>query len=313
MPAPLAHQAATSRPYRDDADFRRIRQLAIDTYPITPASWNWDLRRWEGQRYYSADPAPDPRWPEWIRLWETDDGRLVGVAHPEGRLGEAFLQLHPDYRHLEEEMVAWCEEHLAAEDEGGRRVHLYVHDYDVPRRRLLRERGWQEGEGWRMARRLRLGVHPLPVPSLPRGYRLRETRPEPADDQGIADLLNAAFNRSIHTAAEFRGFTAHAPSYRRDLDLVAATSDGGFASYAAVTWDPPNRRGIFEPVCTHPEHRRRGLALALMREGLRRLRVLGAVHAHVETGDMEPANALYDSVGFTEAYRGHYWRKTLPG
>lgn len=301
------------RPYRDDADFGRIRRLAIDTYPITPVVWNWDTRRWEGQRYYAADPAPDPRWPEWVRLWETADGRLVGVAHPEGRLGEAFLQLHPDYRHLEGEMVAWCEEHLAVEDERGRRVHLYVHDYDAARRRLLRERGWQEGEGWGMARRLRLGTRPRGIPSLPPGYRLRETRPDPADDQGIADLLNAAFGRTFHTAAEFRGFTAHAPSYRRDLDLVAEAPGGILASYVGITWDEANRRGSFEPVCTHPEHRRRGLAVTLMREGLRRLAALGATDAYVETGDMEPANALYEEAGFTEAYLGHYWRKDFPG
>ncbi len=313
MAAPLAHESVTSRPYRDDADFRHIRQLCIDTYPITPVAWNWDVRRWEGQRYYSADPAPDPRWLEWIRLWETADGRLVGVAHPENRLGEVFLQLLPDFRHVEEEMVAWCEEHLAAEDEGGRRLHLYVHDYDAPRRRLLRERGWQQGEGWGVARRLRLGTRLPPVPSLPPGYRLRETRRDPADDQGIADLLNAAFGRTFHTAAEFRGFTINAPSYRRDLDLAAEAPGGVLACYVGLTWDPTNLRGMFEPVCTHPEHRRRGLALALMREGLRRLAALGAADAYVENGDMEPANALYEAAGFTEAYLGHYWQKVFPG
>jgi len=80
-----------------------------------------------------------------------------------------------------------------------------------------------------------------------------------------------------------------------------------------LTWDPANRRGIFEPVCTHPDHRRRGLALALMRGGLLRLRALEAAGAYVESGSGEPANALYDAVGFTEAYLGHYWRKPLPG
>lgn len=306
-------ETATSRPYRDDADFWRIRQLCLDTYPITPIGWNWEIRRWEGQRFHGEDPAPDPRWPEWIRLWETAGGRLVGVANPEGRLGEGFLQLHPDYRHLEEEMVAWAEEHLAGPGkEGGRRLSIYVHDYDTPRRRLLRERGYAEGAEWGMIRRLRLGAQSLPVPEMAAGYTLRETRPDPADDQAVADILNASFGRTIHTAAEFRGFTATAPSYRRDLDLVAEAPGGGFGACVGITWDPPNRRGIFEPVCTHPDHRRRGLALTLMREGLRRLRALGATDAYVETGDMGPANGLYDATGFTEAYLGHYWERFWP-
>jgi GNAT superfamily N-acetyltransferase len=87
---------------------------------------------------------------------------------------------------------------------------------------------------------------------------------------------------------------------------VVETPAGGLASYVGIIWDPPNRRGLFEPVCTHPEHRGRGLALAVMREGLRRLRGLGAIDASVETGDMGPANVLYEAVRFTEACLGHY-------
>jgi len=307
-------ESITSRPYRDDDDFWRIRQLCLDTYPITPVGWNWEIRRWEGQRFHGEDPAPDPRWPAWIRLWETAESRLVGVAHPEGRLGEGFLQLHPDFRHLEEEMVAWCEESLAvATEEGGRRLRIYVHDYDTPRRHLLEQRGYAETPDWGVIRRLRFGGQPVTVPEIASGYTLRETRPDPADDQAVADILNAAFGRDIHTAAEFRGFTATAPSYRRDLDLVAEAPGGEFGAYVGITWDPANRRGIFEPVCTHPGHRRRGLALTLMREGLRRLQSLGAADAYVETGDMGPANALYDAVGFTEAYRGHNWERSWVG
>ena len=51
--------------------------------------------------------------------------------------------------------------------------------------------------------------------------------------------------------------------------------------------------------------------MALMQEGLRRLRALGAVDVTVDTGDMAPANALYDSLGFTEAHRGYEWRKVF--
>jgi len=33
------------------------------------------------------------------------------------------------------------------------------------------------------------------------------------------------------------------------------------------------------------------------------------VTAHVETGDAEAANAFYVSLGFTEEYRAHTWRR----
>ncbi|MFZ0546808.1 MAG: GNAT family N-acetyltransferase [Candidatus Promineifilaceae bacterium] len=95
----------------------------------------------------------------------------------------------------------------------------------------------------------------------------------------------------------------------RELDLVAVARDGRFAAYVGVPYDAYNRRGIFEPVCTHPDHRQKGLARALMQEGLRRLKALGAVDVVVETGDMIPANRLYASLGFTEMYNGCYWTK----
>ena len=67
-------------------------------------------------------------------------------------------------------MVAWCEEHLAAvRPAGGRRLSMYVHDYDTPRRRLLAERGWAESAGWGMIRRLRFGAWPVAVPDMGRG------------------------------------------------------------------------------------------------------------------------------------------------
>jgi len=80
-----------------------------------------------------------------------------------------------------------------------------------------------------------------------------------------------------------------------------------------LNWDVRRLDGRYfyhaEPVCTHPDHRRKGLAQALMQEGLLRLRDLGALEASVDTGNMLPANRFYDSIGFTEAYRGYAWRK----
>ena len=64
-------------------------------------------------------------------------------------------------------------------------------------------------------------------------------------------------------------------------------------------------------MCTHPDHRQGGLAGALMREGMRRARAAGAAVITVETGSMDPANALYDSLGFAEEHRGPVWAKTL--
>jgi len=303
-------QRIRTRPFENDGDYWRVRNLLIETYPITPTGFNWEIRRWDGWRYYKEDPSWNPRWEELVHLWFADDDKLVGAVHPEGG-GDAHLELHPYYRDIEEDMVAWAEVHLAVQADEGRRLSIFVLEYDTPRCRLLEKRGYIKTSEWGVTRRLRFGNRPLPRPVPVEGYALRSTCPDEGDYQRIADVLNAGFGRDRHTAEEFATFARFSPSYRHDLNLVAEAPDGSFAALVGVTYDETNRRGIFEPVCAHPSHRRKGLARTLMCEGLRRLKSLGANDAYVDSGNAVSPNRLYDSVGFTEAYRGYIWQKVL--
>lgn len=300
-----------SRAYRSDKDFWRVRQLLIDTFPITPTGLNWEVRRWDGQHFHHPEPGHNPFPNGRCQLWETEEGQLIAAAHPEDG-GDVYLQMHPDYRHIEDEIFAWAEETLAGEGNGRRELETYVFTYDVLRQSLLTRRGYERSDGYGVTRRLRLGSQPLVPPRLADGYALRTTEADDlANCQRVADLLNAAFNRDFHTALEFQTFTRLAPSYHPDLDLVAVAPDGRFAAYVGIACDEANRRAVFEPVCTHPDHRQRGLAQALMREGLLRLRGLGFVDVLVDTGDSLAANRLYDSIGFSEVQRSYIWRKAL--
>ncbi len=110
-----------SRPMQGEGDFQRMRQLLIETVPITPVGFNWDIRRLEGKRYYSADPAANPLLSRPTQLWENSAGELVAFVLAESD-DDAHLQVHPDYRFLEDELVAWAEEQLGAADELGNRA-----------------------------------------------------------------------------------------------------------------------------------------------------------------------------------------------
>ena len=211
-------------------------------------------------------------------------------------------------------MIAWAEESLPAAVAGGgsREIQTEVYEYDVPRQRILASRGYEKLPEGMVIRKMRLWNQALPAVQLTESYRLREIHgTEWADCQRLADLLNAAFNRTFHQAGEYYQFSQHAPCIRDDLHLLAEAPDGSFAAHVGVIYDEANRRGLFEPVCTHPAHRRKNLAQDLMREGLRRAAALGAIEMTVETGDMIPANALYDSLGFSEVYKGFAWKKTF--
>lgn len=294
-----------------DDDYARMRQLLLDTVPITPIGFNWDMRRLDGKRFYNADLAANRLLQRPVQLWETEAGRLVGYIVSESP-GDAHLQVHPDFRYLEAEMVAWAEANLAvvAPDRSQRELEIYVYEYDVLRQQILTSRGYEKMSYGGMCRHMRLGAQPLPAPEVAAGYTLRTTDPTDLSDcQRIADLLNAAFGRDFHNAQEYQHFAQYAPCFHRELDLVMVAPDGSFAAYVGVPYDDANRRGIFEPVCTHPAHQRKGLARALMLEGLHRLRALGAFDVTVDTGDAVAANAFYTAMGFTEAYKGCGWRK----
>ncbi len=306
-----ARERIIARPYRDDEDFWRVRNLLLETYSITPPDFNWDVRRWDGSRFHHKEPVWEPYWEGRVGLWETADGRLVGAVHPESE-AEAFLEIHPDYRQVEEEMLAWAESHLvkATEDGTQHQLTVFVYEYDALRRRLLERRGFQKMPHGGVIRRLHFGNKVLPPVEVPEGYTLRTARAHDAEEyQRFADLLNAAFNRTFHKAQEIRTFRATAPSYRPDLDLFAESADGSLAANVGVIYVEEIRAGLYEPVCTHPDHRQKGLARALMLEGMHRLKALGATEVTVGTGDMVPANQLYESVGFPETYKGYHWRK----
>lgn len=298
--------------YCGDDDFRRVRRLLVETHAITPVGFNWEVRRWDGWRFYSSNPEWDPKRERTIRLWETEKGRLVGVVHPEGS-GDAHIQIDPDYRFIEEEIIVWAEQNLAVPSENNRRrLCICVYEYDSQRSDLLEKRGYVRTGNVEVTRRLCFNNSPIPKSKLAEGYTLRPTRPNDTSDcQRIADLLNAAFNRNFHVADEFRSFAKHASCFRNDSDLVAVAPDGTFAAYVGTPYDDFNTCGIFEPVCTHPDHQRKGLARSLMLEALQRLKDIGASEVLVGTGEKMAANLLYESVGFTGVYRATQWSKVI--
>lgn len=313
---PTTNPHASVRPYRnDDAEWWAVRDLLVRTHGAVGRGWTWDIRRWDGLRFHDEVPVLADDVAAVTGLWEDDDGRVVAVVHPEGG-GDPFLELDPAWRHLEPAMVEWAETRISTERDGRRVTELVAWDWDEPRRALLAGRGYREQpDGW-WSRWTDLAPDAAAaddVPAPPPGYSVRTTAEATFDDDcaRMAALLNAAFGRTIHTAAEYRQFMLGAPAFRHDLNLVAVAPDGSFAAHAGVYLDPVNAHGVFEPVCTHPGHRRLGLARTLMLEGLRRLRAAGAVTAAVDTGDAEEANAFYRSLGFAAEYRAHAWRRDL--
>ena len=66
-------------------------------------------------------------WERTNGIWENEAGEIVGVVTSENEEpGEAWIQIHPDYTFLYDEMVTYVEEHLADRVGDVGFVKLYV-------------------------------------------------------------------------------------------------------------------------------------------------------------------------------------------
>ena len=138
---------------------------------------------------------------------------------------------------------------------------------------------------------------------LATGYTLRS--PSEAELPAVWDMMVEAFREhwgSWEDDDQVIERWAGDPRFRLDLTVVAWRGDEPAACVSNVidTRADGTRSGLLDSVCTHPGHRRLGLARAAITESLRRLRAEGATSAYlgVDTDNANRAYALYESCGF---------------
>ncbi len=261
-----------------------------------------------GDLYWRLRPQPGREPRRDIRLWHLGDGGLAGFAwfdHAEGGVAVA----HPDADgSLEMEMLDWFEAEAARRGCSSFTTGSFLDD----ERRLatLEQRGYIKAEYGDLHLLASLDDN-LSEPIPPEGYSVGGLE-GPHQIELRAAVHRDAWSRPGRPSAvttEVYQRLVELPGYRQELDLVATGPDGDFVSCMNAWYDEDLRVGAFEPVGCRPEHRNKGVTRALMLEGLRRLRDLGATQAIVCTSTNNPgAQALYESSGFSVV--GHDWSYT---
>lgn len=254
----------------------------------------------------------DPR--REVRLWE-DGGGLAGFAALEAPDG-VLMQVHPRLRGagvLEEEMLGWAARQTRVVYGDPEEDELWTRaSEDEPRLDALLTGLGFERDGDHALKMLRGLGGPLPDAAPPAGWTVREV----GGAAGWPERVGAhreVWHPSRFTLEAYRNLR-RAPGYEPRLDLVAVGADGTVGSYCICWFDPVGRAGLFEPVGTRAACRRRGLGRAVMAEGLRRLRDLGAGTALVTAvHDNKAAAGLYGSVGFEIVNREWLYGKKLGG
>jgi len=314
------------KPYDPERDFMRIRDFLIDTFSLYQRPFNWLIDRWNFARYFAipvhsyysiqyfgvpTDSHHDLRdelrsWEQTIGIWENGEGDIVGVVHSENEeAGEAFVQIHPDYTFLYDEMVTYIEEHLADRVGNIGYVKLYVNE-GTELEQIAENRGY---------RKLKFGIphHEYTItgfqePHLPPGFVIKSVLEED-DIEARRRAKSIAFGRhygpSEWPPAQAYRELERAPDYRKDLDLFIVAPDGEYVSFCTIWIDRKNRYGNFEPVGTHAEYQGMGFGRALLMEGFNRMAQYGVTRSF-----MDSTNEFYRNIGFERTPYTYYpWIK----
>jgi GNAT superfamily N-acetyltransferase len=304
------------RRYQGEDDYWRLRAFLREVFLLNDCrEFSWQGARLDYWRYFGNEHLEHYALTEAITLWETDDGSIAAFVTPESR-GQAYLQVHPAFRmsELEVEMLEAAETYLAEPDAVGKRqLTVWAHQTDTLRQKVLRERGYTRG-AWAEHQFSRCLVADIPAIQPAHGYTIRSLG-DAAEIPARSWLSWRVFHPD-ESAENYPGWAWYhdvqrCPLYRRDLDLVAVAPNGDLAAFCTVWYDDVTRTGYFEPVGTAPEHQRKGLGKAVMTEGLRCLKHMGATYATV-SGYSQPALALYSSVMSPDYLLFERWQKSFP-
>ena len=156
----------------------------------------------------------------------------------------------------------------------------------------------------------RISLTDLAEPALPEGYAVRAATGV-EDAAGLAEVHRASFG--VPWTPEIYRKVMESPGYAAEREFVVVAPDGTFAAFT-VTWhDPVNRIGLFEPVGTHSDHRRKGLGKALLLTVLRHMTTVGMEYAEVvNQGTNEASRSLYLSCGFRPWHHIDSYEKPIP-
>ena len=140
----------------------------------------------------------------------------------------------------------------------------------------------------------------LPDKPLPAGFHFHDA--VAADAAKMADVHNHSFTPKWD--AKLYAAVFQAPHMEREIVVVAP--DGRFAAYVNVWHDSVNRSLLFEPVGTHSDFRRRGLASALMTYAMQRMQsewgIECAYVCHEPLAMNAASGPLYASLGFVKLH-----------
>ncbi|WP_295615110.1 GNAT family N-acetyltransferase [Chamaesiphon sp. GL140_3_metabinner_50] len=312
----MENLSITMRSYKGESDLHKIVDLFDACERVDRVELSISIDR---LRLAFKNPAIDPV--KDLRLWENANGQLIGfsqswIEEPIGTDladGGLWFIVHPTARggDIEAKMIALAESRTreVAQERGGQpKLFTWSLSSQIERISLIKQHGFVES---RRFFNLSRSLHNIiPPPQLFAGFTIRSVD-RSQDAQAWVDMHNRAFfgQWNFHPlTVESYQHRLQDSDYLPEIDLVAVDYDGKFASACYCSIDPTHntftgrQEGWIVLLFTDPDFQRRGLAKAMLLNGLARLRdfKMDIVKIGVDSRNSFGAGKLYESVGFEQ-------------
>ncbi len=244
------------------------------------------------------------------RLW-FDGDKVVGFVFYENPITDIYFKIRPGYEFLAEEMIDYAEENMPRFD-GKQQLMLFNGQEYIME--LLKKRGYHceydyEELHFHFSKELNA--------ELPEGYHFVD--PMTADPLKLAKMFWYGFDNHLENgpfenwdkednsyewspAKSYKGvigpIIAPSPHSTHQYDVIIADENEEYVCFSGMWWVEENQLAYMEPLCTVPEHRKKGLAVAALSKHYHRMKARGAT---VMTGG---ANPFYEKIGYG---KGTHW------
>lgn len=290
----------SERPYAGDSDRRDMIALLMR---VRPPAWLPDYPGVADLRELLCLPSAQAN----TRLWVDETGRIRAFALVDA-YNNLLFEIDPavDSHELQAQIVYWglqCVRNIAPDGGDNLTLDAACREDDVERADMLARYGFirQPHQSLHLARAL---DETIPEPILPAGFHIRPLN-GPAEVEAWVALHRLAFGTQNMTVEEKSAMMSQ-PDYDPLLDLVAVAPNGRLVAYCVggISREENARTGRNEghtdPIATHPDFRKRGLAKALLLTGLQLLKARGGQWAVLGTGsDNEPMQKAAQAAGFS--------------
>ena len=276
---------------RFNEQYQSIYQFLLEAgKPVYNEHFHWGRFEWmHAHSYLDVDKLTG------IIMFKDENDVIVGLATYDTDYDDRVYLIHTSSdTALLESMVD-----AVIKDEGDR-ANLKVNDKDTALCRILREKGFEKKNRCESLLSFDLS-NPLEY-DMPNGYMMSPQGFD-ADPWQYQLVIHKGFDNEGDPEKWDDEILKRIPNENQDLKTFAITNNE-YCAHCGL-WYSTGDTAYVEPVATVPEHRKKGLAKAVVYEACARAKALGAKRA-VVVSEQE----FYFRIGFTLSSEVYDWTRT---